>query len=103
MGRQHLRDGFIHLRQKKTGTPLGIAIHPVLAEILDLTSSGHLTFLTTQHGAGFSSSGSFAQWFRKQCDRAALPGDAPDFVEVGEEDVAVSDAMLHRRCVQFVG
>jgi hypothetical protein len=32
-----------------------------------------------------------------------IGGDAPDFVEVGEEDVAVSDAMLHRRCVQFVG
>ena len=73
MGRQHLRDGYIHLHQKKTGTALSIAIHPILAEILGQTSSGHLTFLTTQHGAGFSSSGSFAQWFRKQCDRAALP------------------------------
>jgi integrase len=73
MGRQHLRDGFIHVRQKKTGTALSIAMHPVLIEILGQTSSSHLTFLTTQHGAGFSSSGSFAQWFRKQCDRAALP------------------------------
>ena len=30
-------------------------------------------------------------------------GDAPDFVEVGEEDVAESDATRHRRYVQFVG
>ena len=73
MGRQHLRDGFIHLRQKKTGTTLSIAVHPTLAEILGLTSSGHLTFLTTQFGAGFSSSGSFGQWFRKKCNAAALP------------------------------
>ena len=73
MGRQHVRDGFVHLRQKKTGTTLSIAIHPALAEILEQTSSSHLTFLTTQHGAGFSSSGSFSHWFRKQCDRATLP------------------------------
>jgi hypothetical protein len=30
-------------------------------------------------------------------------GDAPDFVEVGEAGVAVSDAMRHQRCVQLVG
>src|SRR5262245_11337783 len=29
--------------------------------------------------------------------------DAPDFVEVGEAGVAVSDAMRHQRCVQLVG
>jgi integrase len=73
MGRQHVRDGFIHLRQKKTGTTLSIAIHPILAAVLGQSPSEHLTFLITGLGAGFSSSGSFAQWFRKQCDRAALP------------------------------
>jgi integrase len=73
MGRQHVAEGFIHLRQQKTGATLSIAIHPALAEILGQTSSGHLTFLTTQLGAGFSSSGSFGQWFRKRCNAAALP------------------------------
>jgi hypothetical protein len=29
--------------------------------------------------------------------------DAPDFVEVGEAGVAVSDAMRHQRRVQLVG
>jgi hypothetical protein len=33
----------------------------------------------------------------------ASSGDAPDFVEVGEAGVAVSDAMRHQRCVQLVG
>src|SRR5262245_15833358 len=36
-----------------------------------------------------------------ECDQR--PGDAPDFVEVGEAGVAVRDAMRHQRCVQLVG
>jgi hypothetical protein len=31
------------------------------------------------------------------------PGDAPDFVEVGEAGIAVDDAMRHQRRVQLVG
>ena len=31
------------------------------------------------------------------------PGDAPDFVEVGEAGIAVNDAMRHQRRVQLVG
>ena len=38
--------------------------------------------------------------FRLQVDRQQ---DAPDFVEVGEAAVAVSDTMRHQRRVQLVG
>ena len=31
-----------------------------------------------------------------------MSGDAPDFVEVGEEGIAVEDAMRHQHCVQLV-
>jgi hypothetical protein len=33
----------------------------------------------------------------------AAPGDAPDFVEVGEAGIAMDDAMRRQRRVQLVG
>lgn len=47
MGRQHVRDGAIKVRQRKTGTLLTIPIHPDLQAILNATPSEHLPFLTT--------------------------------------------------------
>ena len=47
MGRQHISDGMISVRQKKTGTALVIPVHPDLAAIIEATPSDHLTFLTT--------------------------------------------------------
>ena len=34
---------------------------------------------------------------------AVEPGDAPEFVELGEAGIAVGDAMRRGRCVQLVG
>jgi integrase len=50
MGRQHIRNGLIEVKQQKTGTKLAIPIHPDLQAVLDATPSGHLTFLTTAFG-----------------------------------------------------
>src|SRR5262249_28781910 len=40
---------------------------------------------------------------QQQTESGDVRRDAPDFVEVGEAGVAVSDAMRHQRCVQLVG
>jgi integrase len=72
MGRQHARDGALHVRQEKTGAVLAIPIHPTLAAILAATPAEHLTFLTTSTGAPFSSAG-FGNLFRQWCDEAGLP------------------------------
>jgi integrase len=53
MGKQHIRNGCIELRQQKTKAPLAIPIHPELQSILDATPSDHLTFLTTRQGGPF--------------------------------------------------
>jgi integrase len=37
LGRQHVRDGVIQVRQQKTGVVLTIPVHPVLAAILEAT------------------------------------------------------------------
>jgi integrase len=72
MGRQHIRDGILHLRQQKTGAPLAIPVHPALQAVLDATASEHLTFLTTRGGSPFTPAG-FTNWFREACNEAGLP------------------------------
>ncbi|MGC2415900.1 MAG: tyrosine-type recombinase/integrase [Stellaceae bacterium] len=72
LGRQHVRDGLLQLRQQKTGATLVIPVHPALAEILAATPSDHLTFLTTAGGKPFSAPG-FTNWFRDMCNDAGLP------------------------------
>ena len=72
MGRQHVNDGMIAVRQNKTGTVLSIPIHPDLRAVLDATPSNHLTFLTTSFGRPFVAAG-FTNWFREACNAAGLP------------------------------
>lgn len=71
MGRQHIRNGLIEVKQQKTGTKLAIPIHPDLQAVLDATPSNHLTFLTTAFGKPFTAPG-FTNWFRHACDAAGL-------------------------------
>ena len=42
-----------------------------LAQVIDATPSGHLTFLVTEFGKPFTEAG-FGNWFREQCDMANL-------------------------------
>jgi integrase len=71
LGRQHIRDGFINVRQQKTGIELAIPIHPILASVIGQTPADHLTLLTTKAGKPFSAAG-FANWFRDRCKEAGL-------------------------------
>ena len=72
MGRQHIREGMLHIRQVKTVTLLTIPIDPVLDAIIADTPSDHLTFLTTAFGKPFTAAG-FGNWFREKCNAANLP------------------------------
>jgi integrase len=72
MGRQHIRDGAVNVRQLKTGVELAIPVHGTLQTIIAETPADHLTFLTTQFGQPFTAPG-FGNWFREQCDAAGLP------------------------------
>lgn len=72
MGRQHLKDGGIFVRQQKTGAQLEIPIHRDLRTIIDATPNNHLTFITTGSGKPFSSAG-FGNLFRDWCNAANVP------------------------------
>jgi len=72
IGRQHIRDGVLAVRQQKTGASLAIPVHPQLRKILDATPCGHLTLLITRNGKGYSAN-PFSEQFRAWCDAAGLP------------------------------
>jgi integrase len=72
MGRQHVRDGSVLVRQQKTGAMLAIPMHPALAASIEATPNGHMIFLVTAYGQPFTAAG-FGGWFRARCDEAGLP------------------------------
>jgi integrase len=69
MGRQHVRDGAIAVRQGKTGAQLSIPIAESLRRELGF---GNLTFLVTERGKPFTLGG-FGDWFKRRCREAGLP------------------------------
>jgi integrase len=76
LGRQHVRDGVIYVRQRKTGAMLEIPIAPELRAVLDVTpASEQLTFLVTRLGRPFEPD-AFTHWFKAECRAAGLPSRA---------------------------
>jgi integrase len=72
MGRQHIRDGVLTVKQQKTGVELAIPVHPQLQAILDATPAAHLTLLTTKSGQPYAGN-DFSEQFRAWCNAAGLP------------------------------
>ena len=72
MGRQHIRDGVLQVRQSKTGAVLQIPVHAELRAVIDATPGEHLTFVTTKTGKPYSGN-DFSEQFRAWCDAAELP------------------------------
>ncbi len=71
MGRQHVRDGILSVKQQKTGAELRIPVHPDLRAIIDATPGDHLTFLTTRTGKPYVGD-NFSEQFRVWCKAAGL-------------------------------
>jgi len=72
MGRQHIRDGVLHVTQEKTRKSLALPVRPELRAAIDATPIGHLTFLVTKTGKSYGAN-DFSEQFRKWCDDARLP------------------------------
>ena len=72
MGRQHVKGGFLTVRQSKTGATVAIPLHPELQAILAASGASNLTFLTTATGKPFAP-GAFTNWFGTLCRAAGLP------------------------------
>jgi integrase len=76
LGWQHVRDGRLRYRRKKTERTMArlidIPIHPELAAVLDTVPRDRLTFLETNRGAARSPNG-LGNAMRRWCDLAGLP------------------------------
>jgi integrase len=72
MGRQHVRENVITIRQQKTGTLVEIPLLSELVANIEASASANLTFLITEAGKPFTAAG-FGNWFRKICREAGLP------------------------------
>lgn len=67
-----VRDGFISLRQQKTGAPLEIPINRALAASLAAFKSGQMVLVPTQLGQPFTAKG-FGNWISDAARKAGLP------------------------------
>jgi len=74
MGRQHIRNGAIEVRQEKTRTALEIPLHAELVKAIEASAAGHLTFLTTKTGKPYAPN-DLSDQFRAWCDEAGLPAN----------------------------
>lgn len=74
MGRQHLKDGWITLRQQKTGAVVQVPVSQELRAAIDALPSEHLTFLVASNGRPFTAAG-FGNAFRDYCRAAGLPSE----------------------------
>jgi integrase len=70
MGHQHVRNGLLHVKQKKTGVELDLPVRPELAIIL-ARATGNLTFLHKKNGKPYSEK-TLSMQFRVWCDEAGL-------------------------------
>lgn len=72
MGWQHVRGGFLTIRQSKTGTEVMIPVKGRFGEVLASLKRENLTFLMTAQGKPFTEAG-FTNWFRECVKEAELP------------------------------
>lgn len=72
MGRQHVRDGVLTIRQSKTGAEVELPLHPILKASLEASPQKNMTFPLTEYGKPFAVAG-FGNWFRDRVVEAGLP------------------------------
>ncbi|TPL29518.1 site-specific integrase [Mesorhizobium sp. B2-4-8] len=76
LGRQHVRNGWLHIRPQKTSQSSGVEVElPILPQLratIDASACGDLTFLTSEWGKPFTVN-SLGNKMRDWCDQAELP------------------------------
>ncbi len=106
LGPQHIKDGWLTITQEKNKSrkPITLSI-PVLSElqaVIDATPTGNLAFLVTAFGKPFTSNG-FGNWFRKQCDAAALNHCSAHGLRKAGAAVAAENGATERQLMAIFG
>lgn len=82
LGKQHVRNGFIHIRAGKNGAEITIPLLPPLAWSIEATETGDMVFLLNAHKRPWTSN-SFGYWFADRCVEAGVPGRAHGLRKAG--------------------
>jgi integrase len=75
-GRQHIRGQVYTVTTGKTGKVVESTITSRLAQCIEATKCGPMTFLVTPRGIPFASAQSFGNWFSEACKLAGVTGSA---------------------------
>lgn len=94
LGRQHIKDGIISIKTEKTGTWVYIPVVPPLAEIIEATTTGNLTFVSRHDGVPMTKH-YFGTWFRKAANKAGVDGSCHGLRKAGATRLANAGATLH--------
>lgn len=76
IGKGHRKGDKLHLHHSKNDSATVVSIGPDLEAALDAWESGHMTYLVTQFGKPYTSTG-FYNWFKRACVKANLPHCSP--------------------------
>ena len=74
LGRQHEKDGYLYLKQQKTGAEMAFPIFDELREILDAGPVGDLTYIVKRSGETYTTAAGFGNWFASSVKKAGLSG-----------------------------
>lgn len=76
LGRQHVRDGLVKVRQAKGGAWITIPAHVDLLALADTMPAGQITFILTEYGKPYTEGG-FTNWFGECARKAGLENRTP--------------------------
>lgn len=96
VGRQHVREGLISIKTRKTGVWVHLPVFAALQASIDATPTGDLAFLTTTRGQPFGSEASLGNWFGKACEEAKVPGRLHGLRKAGATIAADAGATAHQ-------
>ncbi|MEQ1950973.1 tyrosine-type recombinase/integrase [Mesorhizobium yinganensis] len=73
LGRQHVKNEVLTIKNLKTGAEVSIPIFPELRTSIDATPTGDMIFLTNKKGQPYDNGNTFFGWFARQVKAAGLP------------------------------
>jgi site-specific recombinase XerD len=104
VGRQHIKEGLLTFRTRKTKAVVYIPIFPELRASIDATPTHDLTFLTAERGQPFKTPESFGARFRIWCDEAGLPSICtPHGIRKAGATIAANDGASAQELMAMYG
>ncbi|NVM43001.1 tyrosine-type recombinase/integrase [Ochrobactrum intermedium] len=100
IGPQHIKDGMISVKTKKTGTDIFIPVLPPLTESIASAKISGLLFLPSPKGKQRQDNAA-SVWFKRQAELASVPGTAHGLRKAGATFAAENGATPHELAAMY--